>query len=217
MAATDPPNVGRTTSPQSLLPITQVQDLVESQLSEGIESSWIRPLIFRGGCLVRPDEGPPSVNFKQENLVDYTNCRVDMEEESRDDFSILGIKDKGVHDAEFDKDSDNDDLDDNEQDGNAHSQQLQAFLQKAADVESFKPRLTLLKAAMDELLSVIEGSDRPQDLVEEALEMMREFIANVCAECHEQNTGKKRSAIVSYNQEREPKKCRQLVANHGIR
>jgi hypothetical protein len=75
MAATDPPNVGRTTSPQSLLTITQVQDLVESLLSEGTESSWSRPLIFIG-CLVRPDEGPHSANFKQENLVDYTNNRI---------------------------------------------------------------------------------------------------------------------------------------------
>jgi hypothetical protein len=67
-----PPNVGRTMSPQSLLPITQVQDLVESQLSKGTESSWSRPLIFRG-CLVRPDEIPHSVDFKQEKLVEYTN------------------------------------------------------------------------------------------------------------------------------------------------
>jgi hypothetical protein len=150
------------------------------------------------------------------NLTQESYVGVDMEEESSDDFSILGLKDNGVHDADFDNDSDNDDLDDNEQDGNAHSQQLQAFLQKVPDVESFKPRLSL-KATMDEMLSVIEGTNRPQDHAEEAREMMREFTANLRAKCHDENTGKKRSAIVSYNQEREPKKCRQLVANHGIR
>jgi hypothetical protein len=143
------------------------------------------------------------------NLTQESYVGVDMEAESSDDFSILGIKDKGVHDAGFDNDYDNKDLDENEHDGNAHSQQLEAFLQKAPDVESFKPRLAL-KASMDELLSVIEGSNRPQDLVEEAREMMREFVANARAKCHEQNTGRKRSAIVSYNQEKEPKKCRQL-------
>jgi hypothetical protein len=63
-----------------------------------------------------------------------------MEEESNDNFSILGIKDKGVYDAGFDNDSDNDGLGDNEQDGSAHSQKLQSFLQKASDVESLKPR-----------------------------------------------------------------------------
>jgi hypothetical protein len=151
------------------------------------------------------------------NLTQESFVGVDMEEESSDDFSILGLKDNGVHDAGFDNDSDNDDFHDNEQDGNAHSQQLEAFLQKAPDVESFKPRLAL-KASIDELLSVIEGSNRPQDLVEKARAMMREFVADARAECHEQNTAsRKRSAIISYNQEREPKKCRQLVANHGIR
>jgi hypothetical protein len=94
--------------------------------------------------------------------------------------------------------------------------QLQPFLQKAPKVESLKPRLAL-KASIDELLSVIEGSNRPQDHVEKVLEWIREFTADVRAKCHEQNTDRKRSAIVSYNQEREPKKCRQLVANHGIR
>jgi hypothetical protein len=64
-------------------------------------------------------------NFTQESYVG-----VDMEVESSDGFSILGIKDNGVHDADFDNDSDNDDLHDNEHDGNAHSQQLQAFLQR---------------------------------------------------------------------------------------
>jgi len=126
-----------------------------------------------------------------------------MEEESSDDFSILSLKDKGVHDAGFDNDSDDDDL-------------LQAFLQKTPNVESFKPRLAL-KASWDEMLSVIEGSNRPQQLVEKACEMMSEFVADARAACHEQNTGRKRSAIVSYNQEREAKKCRQYVANHGIR
>ena len=63
--ATDPPFVG----------ITQVLDLLESQLSEGTESSWSRPLIFRG-CLVRPHEIPHSVHFKQENLVEHTNNRI---------------------------------------------------------------------------------------------------------------------------------------------
>ena len=82
--------------------------------------------------------------------------------------------------------------------------------------KSFKPRLAL-KASWDEMLSVIEGSNRPQQLVEKACEMMSEFVADARAACHEQNTGRKRSGIVSYNQEREPKKCRQLVANHGIR
>ena len=72
MATTDPPNVGGTTSPQPLLSFTLVHDLVERQLSEVTESSWSRPLIFRG-CLVRPDEIPHSVDFKQENLVEYTN------------------------------------------------------------------------------------------------------------------------------------------------
>jgi hypothetical protein len=74
-------------------------------------------------------------------------------------FNIPSLKDNGVHDADFDNDSDNDDLDDNEQDGNAHTQQLQAFLQKAPDVESFKPRLALKAIMMYELLSVIQGSN----------------------------------------------------------
>ena len=75
MATTDPPNVGGTTSPQPLLSFTLVHDLVERQLSEVTESSWSRPLIFRG-CLVRPDEIPHSVDFKQENLVECTNNRI---------------------------------------------------------------------------------------------------------------------------------------------
>jgi hypothetical protein len=96
----------------------------------------------------------------------------------------------------------NDGLDDNEQDGSAHSQQLQSFLQKAPDVKSLKPRLAL-KSSIDELPSVIEGSNRRHFLIGEARKMMREFVANALAKCHEQNTGRKRSGIVSYNQERE--------------
>jgi hypothetical protein len=38
--------------------------------------------------------------------------------------------------------------------------------------------------------------------MEEAREMTREFVANALAQCHEQNAGRKRFAIVSYNQER---------------
>ena len=50
--------------------------------------------------------------------------------------------------------------------------------------------------------------------------MMRELIASIRGDCHEQNVstmGSKRPAVVSYNQEREHKKNRQFVANHGIR
>ena len=75
MATTDPPNVGRTTSPQPLLSLSLVHDLVERQLSDVTETSWSRPLIFRG-CLVRPDEIPHSVDFKQDKLVECTNNRI---------------------------------------------------------------------------------------------------------------------------------------------
>jgi hypothetical protein len=48
--------------------------------------------------------------------------------------------------------------------------------------------------------------------------MISEFVASVRASCLEDNALlKKRSLVVSFNQEREPKKCRQFVANHGIR
>ena len=136
--------------------------------------------------------------------------------------TILGRgrkEDKGLSDTKYDTrelELNNDGLDDNEQDESAHSQQLQSFLQKAPDIESLKPRLAL-KSSIDELLSVIKGSNRRHFLIGDAREMMREFVANALAKCHEQNTGRKRSGIVSYNQEREPKKCRHLDANQGIR
>lgn len=65
----------------SVLPITHVQDLVERCLSEGTDSSWTRPLMFRG-CLVHPGEKPDSSHFMEHNLLEYTtnvlyiNCLV---------------------------------------------------------------------------------------------------------------------------------------------
>jgi hypothetical protein len=101
----------------------------------------------------------------------------------------------------------------------AHSQQLQVFLQGPAVVveQRLQPRAAL-KASIDEMLSVIEGSARQHDFVVKAQEMIRDVVASVRASCLEDNAlGTKRSAIVSFNQERETKKCRQFVANHGIR
>ena len=69
---------GRTS--HSVLCITHVQDLVERQLSEGTDSSWTRPLMFRG-CLVHSGEKPNSRHFVEHNLLEYTtnvykNCLV---------------------------------------------------------------------------------------------------------------------------------------------
>jgi hypothetical protein len=80
--ASDPPNseITRTRTSHSLA-ITLVQDLVQRQLSEGTESSWTRPLMFRG-CLVRSGEMPSSPLFTEQNLVEYAtnscykDCRV---------------------------------------------------------------------------------------------------------------------------------------------
>jgi hypothetical protein len=67
----DPPNETSASRPSQFLQISQVQDLVERQLSEGTEASWTRPLTFRG-CLVRAGERPTSFLFTEENLVKYT-------------------------------------------------------------------------------------------------------------------------------------------------
>jgi hypothetical protein len=101
-----------------------------------------------------------------------------------------------MHNTEFDNDFDDYVMNDNGQDGSEHSQQLQSFLQKVPDVESIQPRLAL-KSSYDEMLSVIEGSDQPHDLIKEAQAMMREFVATARAKCHEHNKGRKHSAIVS--------------------
>jgi hypothetical protein len=101
----------------------------------------------------------------------------------------------------------------------AHSQQLQVFLHRPATAveQRLEPRAAL-KASMDEMMSVIEGSARQHDFVVKAQEMISNFVASVRASCLEDNAlGTKRSAVVSFNQEREKKKCRQFVANHGIR
>lgn len=73
---------GSTTSHSVFLPITDVQDLVERQLSGGTDSSWSRPLMFRA-CLVHSaGEKPDSRHFVEHNLLDYTtnvlykNCLV---------------------------------------------------------------------------------------------------------------------------------------------
>lgn len=140
----------------------------------------------------------------QENC-NFTGGDMTSDEESSNDFgSLLDVDNKGVHD--------------DEQHGSAHSQRLQAFLQnKAPDTESFQPRLAL-KAEIDELYSVIEGCRRPHEAIKEARTVITDFVASVRANCQEKNkNGKLPSAIVSYNQERERKKSRQFVANHGIR
>lgn len=144
----------------------------------------------------------------QEGGQDYCNFAAgDMtaDEESSDDFgSLLDV-------------DENEGVRHNEQHGSAHSQRLQTFLQKPPDAESVGPRLAL-KAEIDELYSVIEGSSRPHEAIKEARTVIMELVASVRANCHERNqNGKRPAAIVSYNQERERKKSRQFVANHGIR
>jgi hypothetical protein len=140
----------------------------------------------------------------QENC-NFTAGDMTADEESSDDFgSHLDVNNEGARE--------------HEQHGSAHSQRLQAFLQqKAPDAESFQPRLAL-KAEIDELYSVIEGCMRPHEAIKEARTVIMDLVASVRAKCHEKNkNGKRPSAIVSYNQERERKKSRQYVANHGIR
>jgi hypothetical protein len=95
--------------------------------------------------------------------------------------------------------------------------QLHDFLRKTVVDVARPTSRTELKGDLEEMFSVIDGSPNLRFRMDEAKAMIRDYVARVRSECHENNSGGKRSAIVSYNQERESKKCRQYVANNGIR
>jgi hypothetical protein len=69
------------------------------------------------------------------------------------------------------------------------------------------------KGDLEEMFSVIDGSHNLRFWMDDAKAMIRDNVARVRSECHENNSGGKRSAIVSYIQERESKKSRQYVAS----
>jgi len=80
----------------------------------------------------------------------------------------------------------------------------------------FEPRAKL-KAAFEEVLSVMEGCDQQEFFADKVIAVLADVVASMRSTCHENISGGKRPAVVSFNREKEPKRSRQYVANNGIR